>query len=476
MNIVKKVFRNSLWLGGAQIGSRGFSILITIILARYLGTQDFGRYSLIYAYCGIFGILTDIGIDMIVVREASKDLKRGEVLVGNGIALKAGFALLAVVLASAAAHTAGMPSGMVGLIMLASLSFLVSPLSLYAAVFPAKLELRYPALLDLAGRSLSLVFILSAILMKGTLVAVVWAMLATAACQTILTVLMARRLFRPVFRLDTALWRDMLSEAWPIAINNLLIMLILRVDQVMIERICPDGTTQLGLYSAAVKYCEIFNYLPAIFFASVFPLLSRFSSEEGKETFRNLYTLSFKYLTMAILPIALFSSFYAGKLMAVLYGESFVGSARSTQILIWSEPFVFMAWVFINTAVSQGLQRLVLPVAVAAMVANVSLNVWLIPERGAEGAALASLVSYALVLPLTAMLPQLRHLVRSFLQSAVRPAGATALLAILLWRFPLDPVAGTAVILSAFLVLMILSGALNRGDLALAQRMIARDS
>lgn len=473
MNLVRKVFRNSLWLGSAQIGSRGFSILITMILTRYLGTQGFGTYSFIYAYCGIFGILTDIGIDMIIVREASKDLKKAEIMVGNGILLKACFSLAAVFLASVVAGAAGLPTGMAGLILLASLSFLASPFSLYSVVFPARLELQVPALLDLGGRTLSVLLVVTAVLARGSLALIILAILATTVCQTVVTVFVARRLLRPCFRLDFGLWKTLLSEAWPVALNNLLIVLILRVDQIMIERICPDGNFQLGLYSAAVKYCEIYNYLPAIYFASVFPLLSRFHNI-GEEAFRNLYTLSFKYLTLIILPIALFSTLFAGQIMTLLFGGDFVQSTRSMQILIWSEPFVFMVWVTINTVVSSGLQRFVLPLAFLAVAVNITLNRVLIPVHGAQGAALASLISYALVLPASILLRTLRPLTRAFVSNAVRPALGIFLLAVLLTRFPMHPLLSALITFVGFFVLMILLGVLTREDLALASRIVAR--
>lgn len=475
MNLAKKVFRNILWLGGAQIGSRGFSILITMVLTRYLGTQGFGQYSFIYAFCGICGILTDIGIDMIIVREASKDLKKAEVMVGNGILMKAGFSLAAVFLACLAAKAAGLPAALTGLILLASLSFLASPFSLYAVVFPARLELQIPAMLDLGGRTLSVILVVLAVLSQGSLASIILALLFATACQTFFTVFFARRLFRPCFQLDFHLWKTLFSEAWPLALNNLFIMLILRVDQIMIERFCADGNVQLGLYSATVKYCEIFNYLPAIYFASAFPLLSRFNIQEG-DAFRNLYTLSFKYLTLAILPIALFSTLCAGWIMPFLFGGAFAPATSSMQILIWSEPFVFMVWVAVNTAVSSGLQRFVLPLAILALVVNIALNALLIPAHGAVGAAVASLISYALVLPASALLAALRPLTRAFLSSAVRPALGVFLLAVLLTRFPAGPLLSALITFSGFFVLMILFGVLNREDLSLASRILARSS
>lgn len=473
MNIVRKVFQNTIWLSAAQFASRGFGFLIVMILTRYLGAEEFGRYSFVYAFCGFFGILTDIGIDTIIIREGSKDLKRAEKLVGNGLVIKALFAVAAVSLAAGAARLAGYPADKVGLIMLASLSFLVSPLSLYGTAFHATLQLQYTAVLEFVGRALSLLFVAAAVLAEGTLAHIIAALLAHVVCQTALTVYLSRRFFRPAFGIDLGICGELLGEAWPVALNNLLIMFIMRIDQLMLERLHVQGDLQLGLYSVAVKYCEVFNLFPVIYFASIFPLLSRFSATR-QDAFRRIYTLSFKYLTLVIVPCALFSTLYAERIVTLLFGAAFASSVPSMQILIWSELFVFMAWVLINTMVSSGLQRLVIPVAAAAVTANVALNAWLIPAHGAVGACLATLISYGLALPVSALLPGLRPLAAAFLRGAVRPIVGALLLWILLSRFSLDPLPGGLILFVAFPVLMVLSRSIGRDDIALAKRILAR--
>jgi len=472
MNIVKKVFQNSLWLGAAQIGSRGFGLIMVMILTRYLGAEGFGKYAFVYAYIDFFAILTVIGIDTIIVREASSDLKRAEVMVGNGIMIKAGFAAIAFVSAITIALAAGYPADKTGLITLAALSFLASPLTLYATVFPATLQLQYPAIIDLTGRTLSLLLVVFIVLAKGTLAHLFIALLVQVAFQAVLTIIFSRRFFRPAFHIDLKLCKWLLKETIPLAINNLLIIFILRIDQIMLERLHPDGDLQLGLYSPAVKYCEVFNLIPMIYFASVFPLLSRFSSDK-KAHFHRLYHLSFKYLLLSAIPVSLLSMLHAEEIMTFLFGRNFAASAGAMKILVWSIPFVCMAWVLNNTITSMGRQRLLLPVVLTAAAANIALNLWLIPTHGAGGAAIASLISYALVLPLSTLLSPLRPFAAAFMHHAARPALIAFLLWALLIRLPINPILHVLIILLSFFLLMILTGVLNKEDLALLRRLSA---
>ena len=473
MNIVRRTFHNSLWLLGAQGVGRLCGVLVTMALTRYLGIQDFGRYSLIYAYCGIFAVMTDIGIDAILVREAIRNPEKASSLLGNGMILKAAFSLLALPAVVAAARLMGVPAQSVCLILLASLSFLASPLTLYGAMFQTRLRLQLPALFDLTGRLAALLFVFASLFTGGGIGSIVLALLAAGWTQALLSVAVSRRFFRVSFRIDTGLCRRLVSQAWPLALNNLLIVLILRVDQVMIQRLHPQGDSELGLYSAVVRYCELFHVLPAVYFATIFPVLSRLAEREDG-AFRRLYTLSTKYLTLTVVPVILFSICNAPRILSLLFGHAFAGAAGILQILVVSEIFVFLTWVVVNTAVSSGRQRLVPALSLVGLVANVCLNLWLIPGHGARGAAAASLVSYGLVLPLTLTVGALRPVALAFLRTGVRPAAGALLLGFLLHRIPLGIVFSGWVVFAGFPALMVLFGSLGRADARLLGKALDR--
>ena len=53
------------------------------IITRYLGPDDYGRYTLALMYMQLFGVLADVGLYTTVVRDISKDPSRTEELVGN---------------------------------------------------------------------------------------------------------------------------------------------------------------------------------------------------------------------------------------------------------------------------------------------------------------------------------------------------------------------------------------------------------
>src|SRR5258708_40223194 len=73
LSLTARVFRNTLTVltGQALYILAGFAW--SIKLGRYLTPEGFGLYSSIYAYVAFFELLTNTGIDTVVVRRLSQD-------------------------------------------------------------------------------------------------------------------------------------------------------------------------------------------------------------------------------------------------------------------------------------------------------------------------------------------------------------------------------------------------------------------
>ena len=75
-----------------QVAGKGivlaFGLASMAVLTRYLGPDDYGRYTLALMYMQLFGVLADVGLFTTVVREISKDRSRTDELVGNVLTLR----------------------------------------------------------------------------------------------------------------------------------------------------------------------------------------------------------------------------------------------------------------------------------------------------------------------------------------------------------------------------------------------------
>ena len=88
-----------------QLAGKGAVLALGVVsiavLTRYLGPEDYGKYTLALMYMQLFGVLADVGLFTTVVREISKDPERTEELVGNTIALRLVLSIAVIALAAA---------------------------------------------------------------------------------------------------------------------------------------------------------------------------------------------------------------------------------------------------------------------------------------------------------------------------------------------------------------------------------------
>ena len=71
------------------------------VITRYLGPDDYGRYTLALIYMQLFSVLADVGLFTIVVREISRDPSRTEELVGNTLTLRLLLSVAVIAVAAA---------------------------------------------------------------------------------------------------------------------------------------------------------------------------------------------------------------------------------------------------------------------------------------------------------------------------------------------------------------------------------------
>ena len=75
----------------------------TILLARYLGVEEFGIYGFAVSFTAMLSILFDLGVGMYIVRHIATDYDSAPKYIGNAIPLKGlfstvGFFIILIIL------------------------------------------------------------------------------------------------------------------------------------------------------------------------------------------------------------------------------------------------------------------------------------------------------------------------------------------------------------------------------------------
>ena len=422
MNILRKIATNSGLLLINKVISNVISIFVAIYLIRYLGSEGYGKFSIVFAYLSFFQILTGLGIDTIVIREVSKDNSKQNLLIGNAILMKPVFSFFAILISWAILQFMGYSSEVRIFIYVASLSMIFSFSSLYIGLFQAHFKVAYYAIpevvvnLVFSGLKLLLIFL------RASIIHFVLLKTIQIIPLTIIYIYFSKNVseFKPYFKVDLNIWKELLRHSWPIFFSSVFVSIFTRIDQIMLFNMMGDKS--LGLYASIVKLTENLNIIPGVFMISVFPLLSS-TFVKSHNRFVKVYNLSFKYMSIIIIPIAFGTTLLSERLISLIYGSDFIQASGALSILIWSEIFVFLGAVNAGVFTSAEMQKYIFLFTAIGAFMNVILNLILIPKYGIVGASIATVVSYGFTpaLIIQYSIKELRQFLKDYIKSTFKP-------------------------------------------------------
>lgn len=135
-----RIFGNATAVFLSVVMARLLRLVLFFLLARYLGPEQFGIMAFVMAYVEIFRVVSDFGIDTVLVRRLTMNVPASQFLV-SAVVLKGLFAFVSYAVAVAVAMAIGYPSFVVALLAVALLGlFLSSSSNLLAVPFQAALD------------------------------------------------------------------------------------------------------------------------------------------------------------------------------------------------------------------------------------------------------------------------------------------------------------------------------------------------
>lgn len=387
--------RNMGWLMIDRVLRLTVGVLVFALLARHLGPTDFGSLNFVLALASIFAAFTPFGLDGILARDLVRTPEHSSALLGTTLLLQ----MLSGCIAMALMCTVGYAlvseqSELLPLVAAASLLPVLRVAEIVKYPFEAKVSSRYPIAVECG------VFLL----MSGARMAMIEAGFGLSAFVAIavieasliaigLTVLARNSALVPKpwhANLRTA--KSLLRQGWPLVLSAAAVMIYMRIDQIMLAEISSEH--QLGLYSAAIKVSEAVYLIPIVLVASMYPAILALQASESAH-----YQARMQELLDLLGGIAIFAAlaltFSAPLIITLLYGSNYAAAAPILQIHAWACLFVFMGVAGSRWYIAEGKQRLSASRTIAGALTNVALNLLLIPWHGALGAAIATVISYA---------------------------------------------------------------------------------
>ena len=364
-------------------------------MARYLGPNNFGVLSYAFSLVALFQFMVSLGLEKIVVRSIIKKKADANSTLGSAFVLKitgSTFLLLTVFIVLYFTKNSFKETVIVVII---AVGMLFSPFKVIELFFQSQSQFRFIAIANSVSVISSSILKLFLILLQADLV---WFAAAAVGEQLILGIILI--FFYTKFNISIFQWKfdysvanDLFANSWPLLLSSMTIMIYMRIDQVMIKLFL--GVEAVGIYSAAVKISELWYFIPVAINQAIFPAListKRCNHERYIKNLQHLYDMMVWIAFAISFAIWLFSE----PLISNLFGYQYIEASSVLAIHVWSCIFVFLGVSNTNWILIENLQIYSFYRTLIVAVVNVLLNFILIPNIGVRGAALATLISYAI--------------------------------------------------------------------------------
>ena len=237
------------------------------------------------------------------------------------------------------------------------------------------------------------VFLSTAVCVAILLQGVQGAMLAALAGPFCLTVLLSRRenLFKfASLVVDWRLLKNMLSLGSIYALALLVLNLNYKLDIVLLDRLATPH--ELGIYSKGAHLMEYLWQVPALFSVIVF---ARSAAAKDNDRFSQKVCQLLRFSLVAVALLAVGLAVVAPLVVRGLFGDDFGASATVLRIMLPGVVLLTSLKVVNMDLAGRGKPWVSIYAMGPALIVNFALNILLIPSYGANGAAVASTISYA---------------------------------------------------------------------------------
>lgn len=412
----------------------GTSIVTIGLLTRYLGQKGFGEYTTVMTYLGFFGIVVDLGMYLIVVREIVKEKSKAEEILGNALGLRIVLGILVLGLSPLIAWWFFPYSYLVDwAIGIGALSFFFISLNqILVSVFQIDLQMWKLVLGEVFGRLAILGGTYYFILQKGDLHSFLWANVAGNVVLFVITLLFARKYCRIKPRFEWKSWKPILAETLPLAVVVMLNRIYFNIDTIFLSIF--KSQEEVGIYGLPYKILDILISFPSIFAGLVFPAFAKHALE-NKTELKRVYQKAFDFLLVVALPMFMGLYMLAKPIIHLLGGDDFVDSINLLRILSIAVVFVFFSTLSNNLVIAVQKQKQLMTISLISVVVNVVLNLWLIPKYSYFAAAWITVLTEFIVTILSGWFVWRFVSILPNLKIGMKSIVATLVMGIFLWFF-----------------------------------------
>jgi O-antigen/teichoic acid export membrane protein len=396
MNRFALVSRNIFFYGVGKVFETAAALVWIGLIARYLGRDGFGDFLLVWAVVTMAVIIPEIGLNNVLIREASENRERAPELLRATIRIRrllsviSIFIVIGIVFASAKDPDIRLSACIGAFWILGRLAMTTN-----TAIFFAYERIQYETLVTISYSAMVLVFLFAGIRFDWGLMGVLGAFAGAACAGGVLSSIMRRWRFCAAGEADRELSRYVLKESLPVGGSRALRLTGNKIDTLILSWLRTSGevATYSGVYNLILRIINV----PFLISRPLFPLISQLAADPAeRDRLRMVTQKSVKLMLLLAMPLCMGLTVTADKVVYLVFGPEFEASIIVMRVLSWVLMFMFPCALASFVAIAVNRQMYLLKTLGFCIGLNVALDFLLIPYMGYYGPCVATLTAEVL--------------------------------------------------------------------------------
>ncbi|MCI5142789.1 MAG: hypothetical protein D3909_13900 [Candidatus Electrothrix sp. ATG1] len=365
------------------------------MLTRYLGLDDFGRYSVLMSVCWVILPLINMGFPRILVREIAQQKETAPAYILTGWSWNILMTLILSGVFLSINHLYYFEQ--VNLLLLICLTGGIMAMTQTAGSLAIAFQyMRYETIPTLISMLVLTGLIVVGIYFQQGLSAIFTAYVIAALTGLALTVTLTNSLSPYLQKLKTALpslneVKGVLKESTQIAVFQLLVQVHFYISVFLLKAMA--GNAAAALFQAPFRVFNRVQIIPMTCMPVLLPIFSKLFFAQKNDELRQTAGIIFQSMLIISLLLTFYSVSLTDVFIPLLLGTDFQASAQVFKILSFSICFLFLNTIFNSLFIAS--KKTVLPVWIQSVgvISCTLINLILIPTTGYIGSSWAIVIS-----------------------------------------------------------------------------------
>lgn len=389
-----KVVKNVYWAAIGKVVHVICGLLVGVMLARYLGPEEFGVMNYVVSYVTLFTVFATFGLDGIEIRELSKSNATKDRILGTALILRLCFATATILLILITLWKFESDKYTCAMVVIYSLSLILSSLNVIRNYFTSIILNEYVVKTEitriLVGSLIKVVLLINHCSLTWFIIASTFDFLLVGSGY----IYSYRKKVGSIFewRFDASLAMMLIHNSFPLLLSGAAVIVYQRINAVMIRNMLDNSS--VGVFSVAAKITELGVFIPIVIAQTVTPLLVK-AHQEDEVRYKAKCKQFMDIMVWSSIAISLAMSIFAAPAIRILYGDAYISAIPVLQIMAWKTVFIGLTSASAQLIIIQGLQQYAVFRNLVGCCVSIGLNYILIPLWGTAGSAVALVVSIA---------------------------------------------------------------------------------